>query len=287
MSQRIARVALLVSALGLAGCAPRSDAALGEAVRRLEARVAVLEARMPPPASPATTPAAPAPAPGGTDRLLPPPDEPAPAAAPQRPAEPEGATLSGAITLSGPYAGVGGRGVALLAPVGRTLAPRPKHARMEQRDRDFVPSMVAVPVGSTVSFPNRDPVFHNVFSLSPAKAFDLGVFKQGESRDVVFDRPGVVSVLCNLHASMSGFIVVHDEPYAAPLDRAGRFFFRRLPPGRYHLRVWHERASEAAQRDLSLSAGLSRITIPMNADQAPVVPPDKEGKPRGARRPRP
>jgi hypothetical protein len=143
--------------------------------------------------------------------------------------------------------------------------------------------VLAVPVGSTVAFPNSDPVFHNVFSLSPARPFDLGVFKQGESRDVVFDRPGVVQVLCNLHASMSAYIVVHEEPWAAVSDRGGRLSFRDLPPGRYRLKVWHERAAEAIAREVQLQPGANRLALPVSAELAPVVPPNKEGKPRGAK----
>lgn len=291
------------------GCRPAQDPqikALAETVRRLESRVSSLESRvsqiseplasMPEfaastdTAPPAPTPA-PVPVPGQQDPPEPSPPSivpaptPAPAAPPAPAAAPaaERASLAGTITLSGPYARAGGRGVALLSPVRGKLTPRPRRARMDQLDRDFVPRVLTVPVGSTVTFPNRDPVFHNVFSLSETKRFDLGVFRQGESRDVVFDRPGVVQVLCNLHASMSAYIVVHQEPYATIADRGGRFLLRDLPPGRYRLLVWHERASEAVRREIDLTPGVNRVSLGVNADQAPTVPPNKEGKPRGPR----
>jgi plastocyanin len=280
---------------GAGGARADGDPALRAQVEGLEARVRRLEEAQRQGAllwgGPAE-PAAPAPAP--YQAPSPPPSYPAPApvaAAPgpapatEAPApHPERAMILGTATLSGAYASVAGRGVALLSPLGgKASAPKPRRARMEQRDRDFQPTVLALPVGSTVSFPNADPVYHNVFSLSPTKKFDLGVFKKGESRDVTFDQAGVVYVLCNLHASMSGYLVVHEEPYAALVDRAGRFGFRDLPPGRYRLRVWHERAGELAQRQVTLAAGQNRLQVALVADQAPTVPPNKEGKPRGAR----
>jgi plastocyanin/outer membrane murein-binding lipoprotein Lpp len=286
----------------VSGCRPAQDPqqkALAEAVRRLEARVSSLESRV----SQISEPLASMPEfAASTETAAPPPQAPAAAppkqepAAPQDPApfqqpppapaaEPtaERASLAGTITLTGPYAKVGGRGVALLSPLRGKVTPRPRRARMDQLDRDFVPRVLTVPVGSTISFPNRDPVFHNVFSLSETKRFDLGVFKQGESRDVTFDRPGVVQVLCNLHASMSAYVVVHQEPYATIADRGGRFLLRDLPPGRYRLLVWHERASEAVRREIDLAPGVNRVSVSATADQAPTVPPNKEGKPRGPR----
>jgi plastocyanin len=203
---------------------------------------------------------------------------------------PDEAMVQGAIALKGTYATIPGRGVALLAPLRGKGSARPRRLRVEQKDRDFIPGVLAVPLGSTVNIPNSDPVFHNVFSLSPTKPFDLGVFKQGESRDVVFDKTGVVQVLCNLHASMSAYLVVYDEPHGTITDRAGRFTFRHLSPGKYRLSIWHERASEWLRKDIEVSAGANPIKVAMTADQAPTVPPNKEGKPRGAgsaQRPRP
>lgn len=294
----------LLQAACASGAGDRASAegqALRAQVERLEARVRKLEesqqrgamlwggpmettpppSQAPPPGEGATAPSAVSPAaPAAAAPAAPaaPPAASAPAASPER------ALLLGTIALSGPYAAVPGRGVALLQPLsGKAPAARPRRARMEQRDRDFAPPLLALPVGSTVSFPNGDPVYHNVFSLSPTKKFDLGVYKKGEARDVTFDEAGVVHVLCNLHASMSAYIIVHDEPYAAPLDRGGRFGFRELPPGRYRLRLWHERAGEIAQRQVTLTAGQNRLQVALVADQAPKVPPNKEGKPRGAR----
>jgi plastocyanin len=168
-------------------------------------------------------------------------------------------------------------GVVLLAPLtGKQPAPRaPRHATVEQRKKDFIPHVIAVPTGSTVGFPNADPVFHNVFSLSDTKKFDLGLYKNGESRDVTFGKAGVVRLLCNLHASMNAYIVVHDEPYAAVTDRGGR----------YRVRAWNERGHETVTRDVELEPGSNRLFLTVRADVAPTLGTDKEGKPRGPQKP--
>jgi hypothetical protein len=152
---------------------------------------------------------------------------------------------------------------------------------MEQRNREFSPHVLMVPVGSTVSFPNYDPVFHNIFSLSETKNFDLGVYKNGESREVVFDRAGIVRILCNLHASMNAYVVVHDEPYATLIDKSGRFSFKELGPGKYRLRAWHERSEQVLSRDLIIEPGANRLDLSLAADLAPSLGPNKLGKPRG------
>ena len=227
----------------------------------------------PPPEQPPAAPAA---------ATQPPPPEPADAPKPKAPPPHprDRASLSGAIRLEGPFASEGGLGVVMLSPVGGGKVARPSHAAVEQRNKEFVPHVVTVPVGSTVSFPNTDPVFHNVFSLSPTKHFDLGLYKQG-SKDVTFNKAGVVHVLCNLHASMNSFVVVHEEPYAAVTDRTGRFHFRDLPPGRYRVRVWHERAHDVTTREVVVEGGGTELFVPIRADAGHDLGTDKEGKPRG------
>ena len=122
------------------------------------------------------------------------------------------------------------------------LAARPARATLDQRQRRFEPEVVAVPVGSTVSFPNSDPIFHNVFSLSKAKEFDLGNYKQGEARSVTFARPGVVQVNCHLHPNMSAAIVVTPNDWWTQPAANGGFTLPPVPPGRYTLVAWHKAA---------------------------------------------
>src|SRR5580692_608038 len=115
-------------------------------------------------------------------------------------------------------------------------------ASIEQRDRRFVPDMVVIPAGSTVSFPNFDPIFHNVFSLSKAKSFDLGNYREGQSRLVTFPAPGVVAVYCHLHSNMAASIVVAPSRWAVRVDKDGVFSLKEVPAGTYTVVAWHRTA---------------------------------------------
>jgi plastocyanin len=123
------------------------------------------------------------------------------------------------------------------APV-ETLAPA--HAAMRQQQEMFVPHVLAVVVGSVVDFPNTDPFFHNVFSFSKPRPFDLGRYPKGHSRSVRFDSPGVVRVFCDIHSHMSAFILVFTHPYFAVTDDQGRYQIEGVPPGRYVVVAWYE-----------------------------------------------
>jgi plastocyanin len=125
------------------------------------------------------------------------------------------------------------------APVPPAGAPTP--ARIEQVDERFVPHVLPVLRGTTVEFPNADVVFHNVFSLSSAKTFDLGRFPKGHSKSVVFDRPGVVQLFCHIHSDMSAVVLVLENPHFAAPAANGRYAIENLPPGDYTVVGWHER----------------------------------------------
>jgi plastocyanin len=126
------------------------------------------------------------------------------------------------------------------APRGAFEVPPPGHAVLDQKDETFVPHVVAVTVGSTVEFPNSDRVYHNVFSLSKVRRFDLGRYPRGASRSVRFEEPGVVRVFCEIHSHMSAFILVFAHRYFATTDSEGRYRIEGVPPGRYTLAVWNE-----------------------------------------------
>lgn len=110
---------------------------------------------------------------------------------------------------------------------------------MAQQNIAFAPHVLIVPTGSTVSFPNRDKVRHHVYSFSKAKKFDLKLYGRDETRSVVFDKPGVVALGCNIHDAMSGFVVVSNTPYAAQSDAGGRVVLNGVPAGGATVRVWH------------------------------------------------
>ena len=112
---------------------------------------------------------------------------------------------------------------------------------LDQKELRFVPHVLAIQVGTTVEFPNSDPVSHNVFSISDTKRFNLGLYTRGTSRRLKFDRPGVVELLCNVHLEMAAFIVVLKNPYFARPTADGSYRINNVPAGRHRLRCWHER----------------------------------------------
>jgi plastocyanin len=113
---------------------------------------------------------------------------------------------------------------------------------MSQADSTFVPHVLPVLQGSTVEFPNSDPVFHNVFSLSKPATFDLGRYPKGGSKSVRFDKPGIVKVFCHLHSDMSAVVLVRDNPFFTIPQEEGGFRIDGIPPGEYRAYAWHERA---------------------------------------------
>jgi plastocyanin len=124
---------------------------------------------------------------------------------------------------------------------GGKLPPRAvQTAVIEQRNSRFEPDLVVVPVGSTVQFPNGDPIFHNVFSLSRAQSFDLGFFPKGQSREIKFNREGIVQVYCHIHASMYAAIVVTASPWYGKPSSDGTFSFHNIPAGHYRVIAWHK-----------------------------------------------
>jgi len=131
------------------------------------------------------------------------------------------------------------------APAG-SVAPR--RTAIHQRGETFLPRVVAVPVGSTVDFPNDDPIYHNVFSLSRARTFNLGRFPRGESRAVRFDKSGIVKVFCDIHSHMAATVIVFNHPWFTVPDAEGGFELDNLPAGSQDVTAWHERLGETTMR---------------------------------------
>jgi plastocyanin len=154
------------------------------------------------------------------------------------------------------------------APQG-AFEERPRQqAILDQRQETFVPYVLPVTVGTTVSFPNNDPFFHNVFSLSKAARFDLGSYASGDSRTQVFLRRGVVKVFCRLHAQMSGLVMVLDHPWYAVPNEAGEFGMPAVPAGDHVLVAWHERIGERRERVRVAAGATAQVTfaLPMTED---------------------
>lgn len=190
-------------------------------------------------------------------------------------------SLTGTMQIDGRSAG-GAFGLITLEPVDGKWKPRtPKHVVLEQRNREFLPHVMAVSVGSTVSFPNFDPVFHNVFSTSPSSPFDLGLYKAGEAREFTFQKEGIIRLACNLHANMTAFIAVVSAPAYVVTDDGGRFAFRHLAPGRYRLKAWSERSKGPITQDIAIKAGRNSVNVGVADDAGKGPAPDKFGGKRG------
>jgi plastocyanin len=123
----------------------------------------------------------------------------------------------------------------------------PGHVVLDQRDERFVPHVLAITTGTVVDFPNSDRIFHNVFSLSKTRPFDLGRYAAGRSKAVTFDRPGIVRVFCDIHSHMNAFILVFNHPFFALTDMDGRYRIDNVPPGTYNLVAWNEGVSSGPQ----------------------------------------
>ena len=167
-----------------------------------------------------------------------------------------------------------------LEPGARSDAADPASRRkvqLVQHNKTFQPHVLVVPVGTVVDFPNRDPFFHNVFSLFDGKRFDLGLYEAGASNSVRFDRLGVSFLFCNIHPEMSAVVVAVDTPYYALSDRKGNLTIQNVPDGKYELHVWYERSLPDDLKNLtravtiaSASRDLGTIQVPENPSFTPA-----------------
>jgi plastocyanin len=142
----------------------------------------------------------------------------------------------------------------------------PKRQKLVQIHKAFEPHMLVVQVGSVVDFPNRDPFFHNVFSLFEGKRFDLGLYEAGATNSVRFDRVGVSFLFCNIHPEMSAVVVSVDTPYYGLSDRSGKVTIANVPDGRYELHFWSERGLPESLKQLTRA-----VTISSSSRNLPAV----------------
>jgi plastocyanin len=134
-----------------------------------------------------------------------------------------------------------------------------KIPQLVQKNKSFQPSLLVIPVGGKVEFPNHDPFFHNVFSLFEGKRFDLGLYESGTSRFVQFDKPGISYIFCNIHAEMSAVIIALNTPYYAISNARGEISIPNVPPGRYELQVFHSSVPpenlQTVTREITVASG--------------------------------
>lgn len=207
------------------------------------------------------------------------------------------ATLS-AATVTGKVAFVAKRGqhptvpetLVWLEPSAKTAPRRPASVQMVTRGKALVPHVLALPVGSDVEFPNEDPISHNLFSLTPGNAFDLGLYRKGSGKSYKFEKAGLVNVYCNVHPNMSAVIHVMSTPYYAFADVTGAWIITDVPPGKYRLVAWNEQGGQsetevevtasgqvAGNVALTLDSRNFRQAEHMNKDGKPYHPPTSEG----------
>ena len=151
-------------------------------------------------------------------------------------------------------------------------AGAPARPAVKQREKAFVPHVIAVRKGTVVDFPNDDRIYHNVFSQTPGAEFDLGLFRDGASRSVRFDKQGLVRVFCNIHAQMASNVMVLDDAAFAVTDATGSARIGGLPPGRHAVKLWHEMAGESAGEVQVPSGGAGRLELTLDASRFVVQP---------------
>lgn len=184
--------------------------------------------------------------------------------------------------------GTDSSGVAVwLIPANEIAKPEPVQAQrrtLEQKDKRFIPHLMVVQVGTEVEFPNHDPFFHNVFSVYDGKPFDLGLYANGESKPVRFNRPGVSHIYCNIHPQMSAVIVTVDTPYFAISTPDGEYSIENVPAGTYQMHIWHERSDDQQLADqsriVSVAAPVAELGV-IRLDETGYIPgmhKDKNGQ---------
>jgi plastocyanin len=169
--------------------------------------------------------------------------------------------LPGAGT--GPAGGSGPRRAVVYlesAPRAAFESATERRARMDQRQERFEPHVLAITAGTIVDFPNNDPTYHNVFSLSRTKTFDLGRYAAGRSKAVLFDRPGIVRVFCDIHSHMNAWILVFAHRFFSMTDAEGRYRIDAIPPGTYTVAAWHE-AAPTESRPVTIPPGSPGVEL--------------------------
>jgi plastocyanin len=163
--------------------------------------------------------------------------------------------------------------VVLLTPVGEVPpapapAPAPQRAVIDQIDKRFVPRVTVLRTGTAVSFPNHDNIRHSIYSYSTPKRFELKLYAGTPASPVVFDKPGVVALGCNIHDSMIAWVLVVDTPWFVASDGAGAAQLTNLPPGRYRLRAWHEPMAELGEaQELVVGDAPVRMAVTLDPDR--------------------
>ena len=187
--------------------------------------------------------------------------------------------LSGRVEWKARGAATPAQAVVYAEPLDRPSPLVPGKGNIQHKNKTFLPHVIAVPVGSTVAFPNDDPIFHNAFSLSPPEPFDMGLYRAGASKQRAFGKPGVYHVFCNIHPQMAAFLVVAPTPYVAVAGPDGAWRLD-VPPGKYRVTAISERAA-AVTVEVSVSGAAATVSGLVLDESAFAAAPhlNKFGKP--------
>lgn len=168
------------------------------------------------------------------------------------------------LTRNGHHVNDGSKVVVWLTPLGATPVPPPPQQgsqipKLVQKNKSFQPSLLVIPAGGQVEFPNQDPFFHNVFSLFDGKRFDLGLYESGSTQFVKFEKPGISFIFCNIHPQMSAVVIALSTPYYSISNWRGEINIGDVAPGRYEMHVFHSSVSpealHAAEREITVTPG--------------------------------
>jgi plastocyanin len=199
------------------------------------------------------------------------------------PRHPSGQVSVSGVVSGGGQIGPGGTVIWLRRLDGPTPRPAPATNQIvTQRDKTFLPHVLAVPIGTSVQFRNDDRIYHNVFSIAKPNEFDAGIRATGATFTKVFNHPGAVELLCNIHSTMNAYIFVVDSPFYTKAQASGAFAIHGVAPGRYELSAWHEAASTITRKSISVGAdGNHEVNVPVGGDKRPApFVPDKYGHKR-------
>ena len=177
------------------------------------------------------------------------------------PASARGAEVSGHVRVTGRSGSAAPATVVYAESISGQTAVHPVHRKLIQKNKTFSPPFMAIPVGSTVDFPNEDPIFHNIFSLSRPEPFDLGLYRAGASKTRIFSQPASYRVFCNIHPQMTAVILVVPTSWVAEVDSSGAYRLD-LPAGHYRVTAWSERSQpSSAELTVTSSAATADLTL--------------------------
>ena len=162
-------------------------------------------------------------------------------------------------------------GPSITNSAGTNLVATVETHRVTQRGAMFSPHVLPIQVGTSVEWPNNDDIYHNVFSMSETRPFDLGLYVHPEVKRVVFDKPGRVDVFCSIHSRMNCIVLVLDNPWYASVNSDGHYIIRNVPAGNYRLKAWHERLPPETKEITVTETGETKVDFTLGIKNLPKL----------------